>query len=231
MASACDRDIGYEEALAAALIHQPRMGLIVTKIESDIENQIRNKKTIPANVCRLSASAIVVCGVCIGTDKLGHFVEEGLLYKNMADQTRKHSPKANPEAVARAMGYLLEGLDPITEGLTLSEHDQEALGADYFSPTATQADGFFSPDSFGRFTDLAMTIRDDSYGGPGRASLADIAANEAGAAWWKYPLSGVGCQYPPYFDICQHVTEAWDEGENPRKAPCNRPNWLKSRPR
>src|SRR5258708_13625513 len=52
-----------------------------------------------------SASSLKVCGHCIGTDKLGHFLEHGLAYYDIT--------KSKSEAYATAWGYWTEGLvDP-----------------------------------------------------------------------------------------------------------------------
>ena len=57
--------------------------------------------SVEGNSSIFNAPCIKVCGMCIGTDKVGHFVEEGYLYYRIAQE---HSL-----AYAIAAGEYLEG--------------------------------------------------------------------------------------------------------------------------
>lgn len=227
LAKACESGEEARQVIADGLISGG--GGMLTGIEKNLEESVKIG-AVDGNSCRGSASALMVCGVCIGTDKLGHFVEEGLMYNNIEEQL-KGVEGVRGDRVARAIGYLLEGLDPLAEGVELNAAERQAASATYrmnFAGNIINVSGRFH---FGNFADppLPDSAPDDAVGGEGRSSPADIAANEAGALWWKSPMSGQGCLSKPSFDICHHVTVAWDEGKNPRKKICERPKWVMPR--
>lgn len=59
-------------------------------------------------------------------------------------------------------------------------------------------------DNFGR-------LRDRGFDPKGDSSPADLATNEAGLKFWRQLMSG---QIPP-FEICDFVTDQWDQTKNP----------------
>ena len=114
-----------------------------------------------------SAPSIMLCGQCVGTDKVGHFFEEGLIYHGINT--------THGEAYAIAFGYWTEGLMPpgidqaIWTWLTTGTFVYYGGGNGAITQTSSGW-GWFSDDFLGQPMDPN-----------GTASPADLQANEA--AW------------------------------------------------
>ncbi len=185
-------------------------GLI--NMEETIRKLIENK-TIDANTCKCKplityedtnafqmdgAPSIVLCGQCIGLDKIGHFFNEGMEYYTIAT--------TKGEEYAKAVGNLAEGL-PITASPDvikwLSSNDNKVMGWAMGDIAGVATD--MTPD--GQLLDPA-----------GGSSPADLAANEGGEQFWKDVAGG---KAPPV-NICNYVRGSWDQQKNPNIPGTNR---------
>ena len=210
------------EALEAALVSSENP--FYTNIENFLETGIRQRKDIVGNPCneKLPASAIVVCGECIGTDKLGHFFEEGLLYSDISEQFAGN-PAVDGDKIGEALGYLLEGLDPIAEGVELNDAERDVLRDTEFDLNfAGDHKTVIGSEWFGRFKDWDRFLPPNAEGGQGGADPMDLAANAAGREFWNTVKKsgskvGFGCEEQEPFDICDYVDEKWNHMKNKRK--------------
>lgn len=202
--------------LETLLIKPHRFGLLTTRLEGIVDSAIQNGTIVgfPANNKLLDAPTIYICGQCIGSDKLGHFIEEGLLYY---DIVHKHN---KPVSYADAIGYLSEGLTP--EGFDNPDLRDFLLNADITMNWVGREMPVIFPQAFSSFADRpSMT-----------ASPGDLAANMAGLAFWEDVLGGkVGAEK---FDICDYVNrpckfrgnamkKPWDHTVN-KRVPCEKKN-------
>lgn len=240
IAAACKGGAGLRKGLESELIGGGDG--VLTGIETKVNAAIKGG-SIEGNDCDPGGSApsIVVCGVCIGTDKLGHFVEEGLFYQDIQAKL-KGIKDVRPDKVARAVGQMLEGIDPMAEDFTQPEgqmlEDYHPLGSELTEAEQVAATQLYDMNFAGHAIRTSGSLHwgvyaepvrppEDSYGGgEAQSSPADLAANEAGSDWWGQILSA-DCSNPPKFDICKCVTPKWDEGKNPRKEKCRRPGWAR----
>jgi hypothetical protein len=222
---ACVGAESIPEALEAALVSSKNP--FITNIELFLEMGIRQRKDIVGNPCdnKLTASAIVVCGECIGTDKLGHFFEEGLLYSDISEQFAGN-PAVDGDRIGEALGYLLEGLDPIAEGLQLNQAERDVLrDTDFALNFAGKNTTVSGSGSFGNFRDRDAVLPPNAEGGQGGADPMDLAANAAGRDFWndlkkseKLDIkTGFRCNVQGPFDICDYVDEKWNHMKNKRK--------------
>jgi RHS repeat-associated protein len=142
------------------------------------------------------APCLRLCGKCIGTDKIGHFFEEGRMYKDVAD-------RMGCKCFATGLGEWLEGLvpdDPVVLAWIKAGYIDLNLSAGSIR-------GVVIHDLFGAFGDKAKLSANSQPVGH-----ADLAANLAGFDFWN-DLSKEGKKLR--FDICKYVTSAWDENINP----------------
>lgn len=148
----------------------------------------------------------------IGTDKFGHFFEEGFLCRQVA--------QAEPErgaALAEGVSRWLEGLEP------------DAASVAWIRRTRTikawwvDAEGKREYDLVVSFAAHAASA---STGLPRRSSPADVAANLAGMEWYN-DLAAILTRAPKDMKgledllgknpvrVAEFVTRAWDEEHNP----------------
>lgn len=217
-------DMGSYGTIEAGIHDQLVVGGIkITGIEKWLSDQI-DRASVDAEKCKCpsvkvpfqgdvaldSAPAIVVCGQCIGTDKLGHFFEEGLIYHHIAQQYN--------EDFAIAWGYWTEGMMPpnltpaIWEWLVTGTFAYYGEGGGAVRPNKPMW-GYFSDDFLHQPLDPN-----------GTASPADLEANEGGMAFWNdlhsTPIGSFN------FDICKYMRNGvWDQNilENIPGAPRGSP--------
>lgn len=136
-----------------------------------------------------SASSIMLCGQCVGTDKVGHFFEEGMTYH--------HIKKQKGEAYAIAWGYWTEGLVPpgmdmaMWTWLTTGTIDVYFLG-NIQNMNIAQTWATFGDEFNG-------TVLDPN----GSAGMADLAANESGMAFYDDLAGSNPGTFK--FDICKYM--------------------------
>jgi len=150
----------------------------------------------------INAACMKLCGHCVGTDKIGHFIEEGLMYAIVQSQKRD-------KKFALALGYWLEGMTPPGYHKDPDLQSFLAEGAFMFiSPTGHER--LAIADKWAYFQDRGL----DPNGG---ASPADIAANEGGLQFYDELSDWIqGDKGEPFdFDICRYVNEKWDHTKNP----------------
>jgi hypothetical protein len=87
------------------------------------------------------APVINLCGVCVGTDKVGHFFQQGFEYSRLAQRMRERLEGMSPEAQRRfyepitgppppsPFGFELEGSEFFPGGFELSPGAYVELGA------------------------------------------------------------------------------------------------------
>ena len=153
------------------------------------------------------ATMIVLCGHCVGTDKLEHFLETGLNYYIISQEYN--------DDYAKAWGYWSEGLTPPNWNRSIANWLFEGITQNIYSWGILQKQQL-NYSWWGCLGDqtgiggLANTVIDPN----GSASPADLAANESGLDFWKWfmktPLSEMNS-----FDICTYVTKEWDQIQNP----------------
>ena len=151
-----------------------------------------------------SAPSIMVCGVCIGTDKLGHFFEEGLGYFDIATNWN--------DDYAIAWGYWTEGL--LAPNLTAETFSWLKHGRiPYFNFAGTIVRDRKNVDYWAQATDVLPVTGAllDKYGG---SSPSDLAANEKGLQFYKALFSG-DTDKAQKFNICDWVDSKWDQKRNP----------------
>lgn len=214
-----------QDAIAGALIGGPGSGLTGTGIEFQLEQMI-DQGGIEGEKCQCkvgggllgyfpnSASAIKLCGQCVGTDKVGHFLEEGLVYHNIAQQLGTD--------YAIAYGYWTEGLAPpdshwniaIWYWLTNDKLPSQQLGPSFGTIPLATFWTFYSDQGDGVGTGV--------FDPNGSASPADLASNHSGMLFWdELHGSAVGGFQ---FDICKYMNGMnWDHttpgGQNVPGAP------------
>jgi RHS repeat-associated protein len=133
------------------------------------------------------AGCMNLCSKCVGTDKVGHFFEEGYLYRLMSQAYGNGSGAKWGEYSEGVSGRSLPGVTP--PGFIFSGG---SIPAGYVPPK-----GFFG---------------DHHTSKP--IGLADLEANAAGENFWN-ELDDVGSAVN--FNICDYVTDLWDENINPNK--------------
>jgi RHS repeat-associated protein len=132
-----------------------------------------------------SASAMKLCGQCVGTDKLGHMFQQGLQLIQIGE---KHG-----DLYAEAIMLLAEGLGPGNDP-RMKEVFAKILQGEFGSPPIPP--GFFEdrwPPFDGRVLDLY-----------GPSSPGDIEANQAGRYLWSEMMSSDTFWTSP-FDICKYL--------------------------
>ncbi|MCP4106823.1 MAG: RHS repeat-associated core domain-containing protein [Desulfobacteraceae bacterium] len=149
------------------------------------------------------APCMNLCGQCVGTDKLGHFIEEGWLYHQVFEMTGK-------EEYATGLGMWLEGLVP-PDPATVTWIKKTSIDIVWSGGTFK---GLKLYDVFGSFGDGLFGRNSLSAG------MADLEANRAGLSFWK-SLKKSGTKFK--FDVCSYVTEKWDEDKNPNALPDKKP--------
>lgn len=167
-----------------------------------------------------AAPCMRLCGECVGTDKIGHFFEEGFLYQ-------KIQKLKGDAAYAVGLGEWLEGkvtknkkvLDWLKSG-TIDEIVWS--GPTLKDPKIYDLFGAFG-DSLGKDGGFMSPI-------PGLPAepvgMADLEANAAGLTFWNtlFPIAttkpgGAAATQPAAkFNICDYVTAKWDENKNPNVA-------------
>jgi hypothetical protein len=148
----------------------------------------------------------------IGTDKLGHFFEEGFFVRQVAAED-----PARGDMLAEGMSKWLEGIEPDAEFVKWLRRNPKlkAYWADEEGRKAYDLIGAFAIHTAGKFTKMER-----------RSSPADIAANMAGRKWFdeleallkKAPKDIAGLEKvlkENPFRIEDVVSEAWDEARNP----------------
>lgn len=151
-----------------------------------------------------SVPSIKVGGHCIGTDKLGHFFEEGLIYYDIAQQ--------KDERHAIAWGYWSEGIAPpdwdadIYNWLMTGEIKRNFCGR----IMTTQ-----NKRTWGQFGDqMTNGLRNVIFDPAGAASPADLAANHAGYRFFK-DLATVDLSKGFKFDIKNYISKDWNQMTKP----------------
>jgi RHS repeat-associated protein len=176
---------GKPQRIASDLIPNKRSRLTNrTDIESDLEDSgLGTDSGGPGQ-----AKCIKLCGKCVGTDKVGHFFEEGRLYQRIDDEY-------GSGAGAR-WGEFAEGVggarNPVVSGYP--------------------AGSLVSAGSLPTHTPTPHGVAGDhhTFGNP--VGRADLAANKAGQDFWDR-LRNDGSMM--HFDICEYVSDSWDENLNP----------------
>lgn len=148
----------------------------------------------------------------IGTDKFGHFFEEGFFVRQVAAED-----PARGDMLAEGMSKWLEGIEPDAEFVKWLRKTGKlkAYWADEEGRKTYDLVGAFAIHSAGKFTKMER-----------RSSPADIAANLAGRKWFdaleallkKAPkdlaeLEKLLKENP--FRVEDVVSESWDEAKNP----------------
>ena len=150
------------------------------------------------------APCMRLCGHCVGTDKIGHFFEEGWIYREILQATGE-------QKYAIGYGEWLEGLvskDPVVlEWIKTTTMTLEWAGGRGETPLA------------GTFGNAGDYHADPSL----PVGMADLAANLAGLAFGE-ALGKHGAQLT--FNICDYVKADWDEQINPNVAGDPRPEFL-----
>ncbi|MEK7467072.1 MAG: hypothetical protein AAB074_06615 [Planctomycetota bacterium] len=148
----------------------------------------------------------------IGSDKFGHFFEEGFFVRQVAAEDVSRG-----DALAEGMSKWLEGIEPDAEFVKWIHRNPKlkCWWADEDGRKSYDLVGSFAIHSAGKFTKVEK-----------RSSPADVAANLAGRKWFdeleailkKAPkdLSGLEklLRDNP-FKVEEVVSEAWDESRNP----------------
>jgi len=169
-----------------------------TALELAVDKKAQSCPGIRAKL--FSSKIMKLCGKCVGGDKLSHFIEEGLIYHDIAFRYKKG------EDLAKKFGKWTEGMNP--GNLTDAEYDflenpnidANIAGKTGNEPTlATMALG----GTYGAFGDRGTDPNGD-------ASPADIAANEAGLDFWKKIGYADYKKGPGKFNICDYVNNNWD---------------------
>lgn len=177
---------------------------IEAKVKAAVDAGTLKGKKCPPKKGFGQAYVYVVCGQCIGSDKLGHFLEEGLAYLDISND-----PKLG-EAFAKAFGYWAEGLAP--PGMTPDIYKWLTTGSttlNFAGRSVTVPNGSV----YGAYGDQAPVV--GLLDPNGSASPADLAANEAGLTFWRdlmgAPVGGFKV------DICKYVNKDWNhtKGNNP----------------
>jgi hypothetical protein len=204
---------GIEVNLNAAVNNKTIDGV---KCKCEFYTPRGDKLSVPNRLKIDSAPSILVCGQCIGTDKLGHFFEEGLAYYDIA--------KAKNDAYAIAWGYWTEGtMDPETTGKIYQWLIKGQTTFNFAGKiiTVKNWDLYASAGDSATFDTIALLKKIFPTFGAGVAldpngttSMADIAANEAGLQFWKDTFA---LYYPGgmNFNICNYVNAKWDHIKNP----------------
>lgn len=148
----------------------------------------------------------------IGTDKFGHFFEEGFFVRQVAAED-----PARGDMLAEGMSRWLEGIEPEAEFVKWIRRNPKlkAYWADEEGRKTYDLIGAFAIHSAGKFTKMER-----------RSSPADIAANLAGRKWFdaleallkKAPKELAGLEKllkENPFRVEDVVSEAWDEARNP----------------
>ena len=189
--------------------------LTETGIEQDLRSQINSgDRRIKSGDDGTSPVMVLQCGsdrFCVGTDKIGHFFEEGLAYYDIA-VTHGHGLD-----YAVAWGEWTEGLVPNGMDANMWEFLHNQVGQITFDmapgPTAKPGGSAWPAsylDWFGWFGDSGKDPKGD-------ASPADLAANLSGYDFWDRLMNSPEGR-PPQFDICDFVHPGWDHLRNPNKA-------------
>jgi len=148
----------------------------------------------------------------IGTDKFGHFFEEGFFVRQVAAED-----PARGDALAEGMSKWLEGIDPGVEFVKWLRKTGKlkCWWADEDGRKSYDLVGAFAIHAAGKFTGLER-----------RSSPADVAANLAGRKWFdeleailkKAPKDLPGLEKllkDNPFKVEDVVSDAWDEARNP----------------
>lgn len=146
----------------------------------------------------LLSRVMKLCERCVGTDKIGHFFEEGLIYYDIAYTHKKGVD------LAKKFGLWTEGM--AINHLTADEFDfleRPNITVNH-GGKQTKLPGFFS---------LYGLLGDWGFDKNGDSSPADIAANESGLSFWETIMASNGS--PGSFDICKYVNDSWDHLKNP----------------
>ncbi|MEM6470525.1 MAG: RHS repeat-associated core domain-containing protein [Planctomycetota bacterium] len=188
-----------------------------TPFETNAEIKIKESSGMWLQECEDSASVMIVqCGTdrfCIGTDKIGHFFEEGLAYYDIA-VTHGHGLEYAIGWGEWTEGLVPNGMDPKMWGFLVDQ-----VGEITFDMAGGQIQlpgGSFFPqlDWFGYFGDYGLG--DKLIDPNGGASPADLAANLAGYYFWDRILNSPEGR-PPRFEICDFIHPGWDHRRNPNK--------------
>ena len=143
------------------------------------------------------APCMRLCGECVGLDKIGHFFEEGWMYRQIALMTG--DPK-----YATGFGEWAEGLAPkdpeVLEWLKTAKLDF-LWSAGLYPIKVYNVYG-----SFGDGTHSANKLP---------SGKADLEANLQGYLFWDEFARAVGNDSLFTFDICKYVNAMWDENKNP----------------
>ena len=191
-------------------------GPFETGIEEDIRSQM-NSGDAPVKNCGGGTAPVMVlqCGsdrFCVGTDKIGHFFEEGLAYYDIA-VTHGHGLD-----YAIGWGEWTEGLVPNGMDANMWEFLHNQVGQIAFdmaggpTPRPGGSTVFPAGDWFGYFGDTGLF--GNALDPNGSASPADLAANLSGYYFWERFLSSPEGR-PPQFDICDFAHPGWDHLRNP----------------
>ncbi|MFO0859702.1 MAG: RHS repeat-associated core domain-containing protein [Phycisphaerales bacterium] len=184
-------------------------GGLVTGIENWLNTQIAGK-VLEGTQCRCpvkmfvpAAPSIKLCGKCVGTDRVGHFFEEGLIYFDISVTLGKG------DKYAKAWGDLSEGLVPSGMDGAMWDWFNETNFEYNFAGTPIKAKASQIWTLFG--DEIAGQVLDPN----GAASPADLAANSAGMEFWKQIMKGT--LTPGGIDICDFVNDEWSHQTNPNK--------------
>lgn len=141
------------------------------------------------------APCMRLCGECVGTDKVGHFFEEGSIYQQI--ERDKGDKK-----YALGWGEWVEGRKP-TDPDVLKWLREASLTIRWSGGTMKDY----------RLSKMFGVFGDRHAENP--VGLADLEANAAGLSFWNTFFPSDGNEVTKKFNICDYVTDKWDERKNP----------------
>jgi hypothetical protein len=164
------------------------------------------------------APVINLCGVCVGTDKVGHFFQQGDEYFRIGEALRKRIQEWTP---AERQAFL----DQINPGDTTDENefsptfDEDRIVELYTNEYGKWLEGFPN-----RLSDREIAWIESNNLIPGQyfsgvygwassgvLSRADLEANLQGSRFYRDAMRYPGIS----LNMCNYVNDGWNEYENP----------------
>lgn len=162
------------------------------------------------------APVINLCGVCVGSDKIGHFFQQGGEYFFIGEALRQRIQTWTPEERQSFLDRIDGGLGSV---LPPTEQEEDRIIKLYTDEYGKWLEGFPNRLSDEEITWLRsnMLISEEySFGHYGRKSSGvlsrgDLEANLQGGRFYRDAMRRPGMR----LDICHYVNDGWNEYLNP----------------